>query len=216
MAVALVSEVIPRLDEAGHRVLDGELATLERTLPSFARTVKRRRLAYAMFFKETGRLAPSDYGQSALAHLGPQARLADRRVASLRREWDRFDSMARGIEAAVSSGSFVAQRNHITKLAPEKKRPVTTAEARFHGRYRQSVAHWIEVVEDEHDRFLLEVGCLRALRLLACGTQGEDPFDGSRLTVEKRDDGARFVKLAGHLARSGKDWFVTLPPPEPR
>ncbi len=211
MAVALVSEVIPRLDEDGRRVLDGELATLERTLPSFARTVKRRRLAYACFFKETGRLAPSDYGQSALDHLGAQARLSDRRVASLRREWDRFDSMARGIEAAVSSGSFVAQRNHISKLAPEKKRPVTTAEARLHGRYRQSVAHWIEVVEEEHDRHLLEIGCLRALRLLASGTRGVDPYDGSELSVAKRDDGARFVKLAGHVGRSGKDWFVNLP-----
>ncbi len=107
----LLVAALPGLDEAWLEKVEGELNVLEGSTPSFAAEVRRRRLALGCFFRayHKGEIPParSDSLEHArptpLDHLAARARLSDRRVGSIRREWEKLDALFRGYEQSLLS-----------------------------------------------------------------------------------------------------------------
>jgi len=147
-------------------------------------------------------------GEGALDHLTAQAKLADRRSP-------RYAASGTSSTRSPAGSKRSSRRDPSSPRVPtsrplrRRRAAVTTAEGAG-----QAVPHepraLTEVIEEEFDRYLLDIGCLRALRLLACGTHGEDPYDAP--TCASRSARWSAVREARRsVARSGEDWFITFP-----
>ena len=193
----LLVAALPGLDAAWLTKVEGELKVLEGSTPSFAAEVRRRRLALGCFFRayHKGEIPPARSDSlehprpTPLDHLAARARLSDRRVGSIRREWARLDAAFRACEQSLSN------------LEP----PVIdwTADP------------WAEYLARGSERFLGDVSRVKLVRIfIACtrfhrenGRWFRDAGEAwlSRAQLDVRPSGAL------HARAAGQD-FELLPP----
>lgn len=166
LAPQLLALALPRCDAKTLDVIDKALAVLEAEAPSFAAEVKRRSLAVGCYFRayRKGELktfrsdstsGQSDADPTPLGHLSPRARLSDRRVGAIRREWEKLDAILDAF--ATAAERFEWPKGHdVTDPEPWAwdARPKTTPEC------------WAIFLSEEIHRFLVDVGRVRLLRVL--------------------------------------------------
>jgi hypothetical protein len=192
----LLVAALPGLDAAWLERVEKELQLLEASKPSFVDEARRRRLAIGCFFRayHRGEIPParSDSLEHAkptpLDHLPARARLSDRRVGSIRREWEKLDSAFRACEQSLA------------KLDS----PAIDATA----------GTWGDYLARGSERYLADVARVQLVRLFAACVKfhranGRWPKDaneaGSRGELDVRPSGALHAKVAGQD-------FELLPP----